>query len=221
MNSTLRRRFGVWCGVVALLGFYFSAKADDNTTSKSANPIEADVLMRKMEEISCLQLITPLHLTNMQLTKIEDILDTTIKNYDKEMKAVAEKHFADLVPKIEAAHHAALLGKQPPDDLQKQFEDALNAVLKERDKINKENIASVSNQVRPLLTDDQVRTAIKLARNIPGYQTQSGTDAQWFHLWVATALLDYDRIVPLLKELQKTQAAALQSSPALKGQTSP
>jgi hypothetical protein len=195
------------CGFV-LLGASPWARADAGGPNAQSSPVEADVLMRQMQEIACLQLITPLHLSDAQLTKIEAILEATIKDYDKQMRAVAAKYFADLVPKIEAAHRAALRGKQPPDDLQQKFDDALNAVLKERDVINNKNIAAVSNSVRPLLSDDQIRTAVKLAHTIPGFNKQQGTDAQWFNLWVATALLDYDRIVPLLKELQKAQAAA-------------
>ncbi|CCW33965.1 hypothetical protein CTKA_01032 [Chthonomonas calidirosea] len=195
------------CGVV-FWGSGISVRADTGGANAQGSSVEADALLRQMQEIACLQLITPLHLTDAQLTKIEAILEATIKNYDQQMKAVATKYFADLIPKIEAAHREALLGKQPPSDLQQKFEDALGAVLKERDQINEKNIAAVANSVRPLLTDDQIRTAVKLAHTIPEFKTRTGTDAQWFNLWVASALLNYDHIVPLLKELQKAQATA-------------
>lgn len=209
---------GSWA-LLLLLGISFvgDAWADTGTANPATGSIQADALLRQMQEIACLQLITPLHFTQKQLKQIEAILEDSIQNYDKQMKAVANKYFAALVPRIESARRDALQGKALPDALQKDFEDALNALLKERDHINKENIASVSAKVQPLLTDEQFKTAIQLAHHIPGFNTQSGTNAQWFHLWVASALLDYDKIVPLLKELEHASMAKSTNVPSSSG----
>lgn len=164
---------------------------------------QAEKLTQDLADIEWLKYITPLHLTSGQITSVIQALTDARATYTHKVNSLAADRFLKMADEIKQVKEAALQGTMPSSDFETRVQQESTDFDNARKQLNLENIASVAKALRPILSPDQVLTAVHLAEDDPVISKSygHGTHEQEFNLYVAEILIGYPNIIPLLKEV--------------------
>jgi CHASE3 domain sensor protein len=85
----------------------------------------------------------------------------------------------------------------------------MNGVIPKRQALEEETLKIISADMKKLLTKEQQTLAAKITREEQGKLAKkaqnTGSEEQWFNLYVLRVIMAYPRIVPLLKEMKAVQ----------------
>jgi len=182
------------------------------TSQKVPIPPEVVALFDDIHDIDKLRVINPLKLTPEQVDRLIAAVQTAEAEYNRALADAAVPPIRQIAKEIEQTRQAMLAGASVPADFDAKVKTLQEEFVKRRDSADKETLKSLSAAIRKALTEEQVKTAISLVKKATadkdGKPTLRGTDESFFHYYVLHVFVKYPRIVPLLRDIKKAQAAS-------------
>ncbi|HEV2472417.1 MAG TPA: hypothetical protein VGS41_07125 [Chthonomonadales bacterium] len=211
------RRLGPALAVAAFL-FGNSARivraqgAANNTgpsAVQEAPPKDVATLIDELDDIDRLTSLNALNLTADQLDKLISAIQSAQTDYFAKVNVLGKDKLLKLSDEIKSTRKKALQGAPVPADFTTKIQSLEASILKQRDALNAQNIQRISDAAQAILTKDQIAAAVKLSRDAVtklGGNTKSGTDTQWLNYYLIHVIIDYPRIIPLLKDMKTARA---------------
>jgi hypothetical protein len=161
-------------------------------------------LFDDLDDIDRLRSLNPLKLTAPQLDKMIAAVSAAKEAYDKAMAELAGAQVKKMDAEIRDVKHKMLLGGTIPADFDERVKKASTLVVSSREKLDMQNLGSLADALREILTPAQIGDAAKLSKDAAAAagKPTGGTTAQWFNYYVKEILIGYPRILPLLKEMR-------------------
>ncbi len=173
-------------------------------------PRETEAIFAHIDDLDKLRLLNPLNLTAGQLDKIIPLIKERQKAYNRRIIELAVEPLKAVANQIADTRRKLLSGGSIPQELDDRIKQ-LQKDFADRRKVEQDkNLKLVSDGIRAVLTERQIREIVAMARR--DFRTADGTDAQFFNLWIRETIIVYDRIVPLLEEMRKARNAPSTSS---------
>lgn len=190
------------------------AHAQDDTTkapqgADSTAKLEAQnmAILQKYADLAILRFLNPLKLTDDQLKKIEEMLTLTQAEYKRRLVAQLTSLLSKVKEPIFSAHRLALEGSDVLDD--EVMGKGVADYYKKQEEIDNFTLRTVSDRLQKIFSKAQITAASKLAKEETIKLTRkeaAGTETQFFNLYVRQVMLNYPRILPLVKEMQTARA---------------
>jgi len=196
---------------VALCAVRTASKAQAAPASGSTGLTAKQVLQLfdELNDIDRLRSLNALKLTPDELDKMTAAIASAKETYDKRALSLANVALKSIIDEIRDVKLKALKGGGIPDDFNTRAKKASAGIAADYAKLDAQNLAALAPALHDILTSAQVGTAAKLQRDAAAQDGKStaGTDTQWFNQFVLMVIIDYPRIIPLLKEMRTAATA--------------
>jgi len=173
-------------------------------------PPDTAAIFDSIDDIDKLRLLNPVNLTAAQLDKIIPFLKQRQKAYNQRILELAVEPLKAIAADIKSTRTKLLSGGSVPADIDERIK-ALQKEFSEKRKLEQDkNLKLVADGIRAVLTTDQYKTIVAMARR--DFPNATGTDEQFFNLWIRETIIAYPRIVPLLEDMRNARAPKASSS---------
>lgn len=164
-------------------------------------------LVDEIAEIDKLRTLNPLNLTDDQIDQVIATLKASQKNYNRKIMDLATATISQIAEETKALRPRMLAGEKMPKETLDKLRRLQKEFVAKRSEQEDATLSSLAASLKKILTKDQVKEAIKQARTFAGSGT-SGSDDQYYNLYVLTQFILYPRAVPLLEAVKKTRSQA-------------
>jgi hypothetical protein len=195
------------------LSISIPARAQSDIVPKEVQAVFADI-----SDIDKLRILNPLKLSGEQLDKIIAVLKKAQTEYNSKLQEAAVPPVRNLAKEIRDTRQTMLEKHTTvPKDFDEKVKKIQSDFTKRRDAEDATTLKSVSDSIRAILKEDQIATAVSIARKFAeqdGKPTMKGADDKFFNLYVLGTFILYPRIVPLLEDMRKVADTASTASTA-------
>lgn len=168
-------------------------------------PPEVATLFDQIGDIDKLRVLNPLKLTPDQIDKLIALTEAEQKTFDKKLVAAAIPQIRAMGDDIKATRQKMLSGGGVPKDFDDKVRQIQDDFVKNRKTAYQEMVDAMTKGAKKILTDTQVATASKIAREATVAAVKKdvpGTDEQYYNLYIANVFMSYPRAVQLLKDMR-------------------
>ncbi len=162
-------------------------------------------LNEQIADIDKLRMIVPLKLTTEQLDKLVTTVKASQAAYMKRIAAISEPYFESLAEDVKKIRASMLKGADLPKEFDAKVTKMQAEYVKKRDTEDQRTLKSLSENVKGILTQEQIDKAINLVKvqlSPDGKPTKEGTAEQWTNLYVLGTFILYPRAIPLLEDMK-------------------
>lgn len=186
--------------------------ANSPVSAQTEVPTEVVTLFDEINDIDKLRVINALKLTNDQRDSIIEALKQFRAAYNKVLVDTVVPPLREISKEVKETRGKMLKGGSVPPDLDEKVKKIQAAYVKKRDTVEFNTLKGMSETIKKILTSSQFLTAADLARKgttVDGKPTARGDDDKFFNLFILNVFLRYPRILTLLEDVKKSQAAAI------------
>lgn len=183
----------------------------------SAPPAEQAALLTAINDIDKLRVLNPLKLKPDQIDRMVPVIERSQKDYTRRVADAMTGPLRAMADDISSTRSKVLAGGAIPAAFDERLKKLQDQFLEQRKREDEATLRALSEEMRKVLTPEQVATAASLARKSTesdGKATLRGTDEQFFNLYLIGTVIHYARIVPLLKDMRQALASTATSEAA-------
>jgi hypothetical protein len=171
----------------------------DATLSKATLQLYDD-----LDDIDRLRSLGPMKFTADQLDKIIAVFTAAKEGYDKALTDLLTTQVKELAAEIKEVKRKMLLGEPIPAAFDAKSQKASADFITAREKLDNDFQAKIADKLREIFTPAQVAEAVKMSKASPAAANlkKDVADSLWFNFYLKKVLIDYARILPLLKEMR-------------------
>jgi hypothetical protein len=169
-------------------------------------PNEVVALFRDIDDVDKLRVLNPLKLTAEQLEKIIAEVKKHQDAYNRRLADTLVPPIQRIARDIKETRRKLLTGGDIPKDFDEKVKKIQADYIKRREQENHDTLKSLSDKFRAILTEEQVKKAVELAKTLTqkdGKPTMKGSDAEFFNYYVMMTFVVYPRIVPLMEDMKR------------------
>lgn len=184
------------------------------TAQNELVPAEVSALFDDISDIDKMRVLNPLELTPEQLDRLIKIIRKSQNDFNRKLAEVAVPPIRRLAREIKETRRRLLPGGEVPKDLDEKVKKIQADFSARRAEEEYNTLKSVSDAVREVLTKEQVKTAVMLARTLTmkdGKPTLRGEDDKFFNGYVLGTFILYPRIIPLLEDMKQARSRATEA----------
>jgi Spy/CpxP family protein refolding chaperone len=196
-------RWLIGCLLAALL---FGAAQRPARAQTEPIPAEVAALFDDINDIDKLRILNPLKLTTEQIDRLIAAIKQAQSNYNKRLADAAVPPIRQIAQEIKETRRRMLAGESVPKNFDEKVKKLQDEFIAKRTKEDSGTLKSLSDTIHEILTPDQVKKAVKLAKDLTeedGKPTLKGSDDQFFRYYVLHTFILYPRTVPLLEDMKK------------------
>lgn len=190
-------------GVAALM---IGALPRQGTAQSDFIPAEVIALFRDIDDVDKLRVLNPLKLSAQQLEKIIAEVKQHQETYNRRLADSVVPPIRSIARDIKETRRKLLAGGEVPKDFDEKVKKLQADYIKRRDQEDRDTLKSLSDKIRAILSEEQVKKAVELAKTLTqkdGKPTLRGSDAEFFNYYVMMTFVVYPRIVPLMEDMKR------------------
>lgn len=205
------RRGAWWCaaGLAALC----MAIGQDARAQGAPPPADVVAVLDQIADIDKMRVITPLRLNADQVGRIIDAIRAGEQQYSRALNAVGVPTVRGIAEEVRATRQRALAGEAVPAAFTERVRSLSESFARTQQQEYLAAVRRLAEAIKGILTEEQYASAVRLAREVAREERSTratGTDDQFFNLYVVGTFVSYPRITPLLEDLR----SALSGRPA-------
>ena len=185
-----------------------------------AAPMSPEVvkLFEAIDDIDKLRILNPLQFTAEQLESVIAIVERSQRQYNRTLADAAVPPVQGIGDAIASTRAKLLAGGEVPKDFDERVKKLQADLVRRREEVDRTTITRLAADIKALLAPEQFATAVRLAREYlsKGGVKATGTDDQFFNIYIAGTFIAYPRIVPLMRDMHDAL-----NSPTTSSRTSP
>ena len=198
------RKAALWCALgTAALGTLWSPRA---LAQGAPPPAEIVAVLDHIADIDKMRVIAPLRLNAAQVGKIIDAIRAGERDYSKALDAAAIPTIRSIAEEVRETRRKALAGETIPSEFTEKVRKLSDEFAKTRQQEYLAAVRRLAEAIKRILTEEQFAAAVKIARDVAKEDRTTratGSDDQFFNLYVVGTFVSYPRITPLLEDLRK------------------
>jgi hypothetical protein len=192
--------------IAGLMALMIGALPRQGSAQSDFIPAEVIALFRDIDDVDKLRVLNPLKLSAQQLEKIIAEVRQHQETYNRRLADSVVPPIRSIARDIKETRRKLLTGGDVPKDFDEKVKKLQADYIKRRDQEDRDTLKSLSDKIRAILSEEQVKKAVELAKTLTqkdGKPTLRGSDAEFFNYYVMMTFVVYPRIVPLMEDMKR------------------
>jgi DNA integrity scanning protein DisA with diadenylate cyclase activity len=192
--------------IAGLMALLIGTLPQQGSAQNDFLPSEVLALFRDIDDVDKLRVLNPLKLTAEQLEKIIAEVKRHQQTYHRRLADSVVPPIRSIAREIKETRRKLLTGGEIPKDFDEKVKKLQADYVKRRDQEDRDTLKSLSDTIRAILSEEQVKKAVELAKTLTqkdGKPTLRGSDAEFFNYYVMMTFVVYPRIVPLMEDMKR------------------